>query len=96
MEAEEICKLCEQVPLDRFLGAIEERADLAERKGELLHDYKWFLEKTALTTEELGEEFGTEESKAAMFSRARRFGDNVHQVLNEVSRTTGYRRYLMV
>ena len=96
IEKEMISSLASSVPLDRFLAATEGDAGLDELCSEVLEDYQWFMERTALSTGDLRALFESKEDKQEMFSRAEKFGERVYGVLAHFAEKNDYHRFLVV
>jgi predicted nucleotidyltransferase len=96
IEKEHIVELTHLSPLERFMRATEAVKGLLGLRGEILRDYQWFLESTALTTEELHSNFETGESRIELFRRADVFGERVYDALAYFAKRNGYRRFLVI
>ncbi len=91
-----VVQLSERIPLDRFYLALEKLNDLHSLRSEILDDYAWFMEKTALSTEDLTVLFESKEEKIRMFQRADDFGLKVYKALAHCAESNGYSRYLVI
>lgn len=73
-------------PRERLLRVCEDRSDLQQMVGEVLDDYAWFLEQTALPTDELEALFSDEPSKQAMFGRAQTYTDRLYELIRAIDK----------
>ena len=96
IEKEHILELTKLSPLERLMRAIGNVNALSPLKREILRDYQWFLESTALTTEELHSNFETAEARTEFFRRADIFGERVYDILAYFAKRNGYTRYLVI
>lgn len=96
IEKEHILCLTRLSPLERFMRATEAVKGLEGLRAEILRDYQWFLQSTALTSEELHSQFETVEARTELFRRAEVFGDRVYDALAYFAKRNGYRRYLVI
>lgn len=93
---ERITSLTQSTPLERFLSATDGVTELEDCRSKILKEYQWFMECTALPTEELRALFGKPDGKSEMFSRAEEFGNLVYEALDFLADRNNYRRYLVV
>jgi predicted nucleotidyltransferase len=96
IEKEDILALTSLSPLERFMRATDGIKQLASLRSEILRDYHWFLESTALTSEQLHAQFDTMKERTELFRRADLFGDRVYDALAYFAKRNGYRRYLVI
>jgi hypothetical protein len=93
---EAILALTTQSPLERFLSATEGASGLNGLRDSVIEDYAWFMNLTALSTEELGERFSLKTERKVLFERADAFGQSIYSVLNVFAQQNGYSRYLII
>lgn len=96
IEREHILELTRLSPLERFMRATEAVRGLSGLRTEILRDYRWFLESTALTADDLHSNFETMEARVELFRRAEIFGERVYDALAYFAERNGYRRYLVI
>jgi predicted metal-binding transcription factor (methanogenesis marker protein 9) len=96
IEKDHILELVSLSPLERFMRATEGVKQLVSLRSEILRDYQWFLESTALTSEDLHAQFDTMEERTELFRRADLFGERVYDALAFFAKRNGYRRYLVI
>jgi hypothetical protein len=70
--------------------------DPKEISAPLVDGYAWFLEKTALTTDEITAFFNNKEEKKNMFVKGDEFGDLIFKILQDVTKNNNYMRYLVI
>lgn len=96
IERDDILEITSLSPLERFMHATDGVKALTGLRAEILRDYQWFLESTALTAEQLHAQFDTAEERTELFRRADLFGERVYDALAFFAKRNGYRRYLVI
>lgn len=91
-----IMALTRKMPLERLVDAIEPHPDLSATRKAIVEDYVWFMEQTALSTEDLQKRFVAVEEKGEMFRRADAFGARVYDALHFVAERNAYKRHLVI
>ncbi len=92
----DIVAITKRTPFQRFMHATRGITKLESARGAVAEDYVWFMQHTALKTDELQGHFTTLEERAEMFRRADVFGQRVYEVLRYFAATNRYERYLVV
>ena len=96
VEPKVVLSLLKNPPLDRLLSVLEPRPELHDLRDRIVDQYGWFLDKTALTTEEITKLFDDRETKSDMFRRGDAFGALVFEILKRVSSDDDYLRYMVI
>lgn len=81
---DEMLEIVSVTPRERLLKVAQ---DLPELRGDVqtvLDDYAWFLEQTALPTEQLEGLFMDKASKSAMFARASDYGAKLYALITKI------------
>jgi hypothetical protein len=96
IEPESIRELTRANPLHRLLTATEGVSNLAGVRRAILEDYRWFMELTGRSTDDLHAEFESKENRVELFRRAEIFGQRVYDVLAFFAARNNYSRYLVI
>lgn len=80
----EMLEIVSVTPRERLLRVADDIPELHDDVTRVLEDYAWFLEQTALPTNELESLFLDKESKAAMFARASEYGSKLHSLIRRI------------
>ena len=73
-------------PRERLLRVAADRSDLEGEVDSVLDDYAWFLEQTALPTDELEDLFRVEKSRKAMFERAQIYAERLYSLIHAIDK----------
>ena len=94
---EEVTKICHMTPAERLRSiAPTAMPALSLQIKHVLELYCWFLEKTALSTEQLELYFTVEKNRQEAFDNAQAFGDSFFEILKLIDQTNHNMRYLVV
>ncbi|MFF2387889.1 DUF294 nucleotidyltransferase-like domain-containing protein [Agromyces sp. NPDC058104] len=80
----ELVEIVSVTPRERLLKVAAERPDFRKAVDDILEDYAWFLEQTALPTEELEAKFVGKEIKTEMFARASVYGQKMFSLIRDI------------
>lgn len=92
----DVLKICHMTPTQRLVTAAGTNADARAKVIQALDRYAWFLQKTALSTEQLEKYFSVKSSRVEAFSQAREFGNEVFEALQILDKDHRSLRYLVV
>jgi len=81
---EEMSSIVSVTPRERLLRVSIDRPELVGKVDEILEEYAWFLEQTALPTEELDAKFLEKKSKTEMFARASEYGEKMFSLIEDI------------
>lgn len=81
---DELRDIVSVTPRERLLKVAADRPELESAVDNILEDYAWFLQQTALATEELDDLFRDKASKAEMFERASQYGGKLFGLLEQI------------
>lgn len=93
---EQIMNLGRLTPFERLQETVGERKMMHREFEALTDDYRWFLEITNVSEEDLLQQFHHKDFREDAFQRAERFGDNMYAIVREIAEETGYLRYLVI
>ena len=62
----------------------------------IFDEYRWFLELTGLSTDDLRAHFKSREERKQIFRRANEFGSKIYELLQLVDASSGIMRYLVI
>lgn len=80
----ELLEIMTATPRERLIKVATERSELTTAVDSILDDYAWFLEQTALPTEQLDDLFRDSASKTAMFERASQYGGKLYSLVSQI------------
>lgn len=92
----EVVRLCALTPLERIGDVSDRIPSVREHTSEVVDLYCWFLEQTALTTDNLEAMFVSKPQKTFAFDKAQRFGDLMFAILRAIDDDHPSLRYLVV
>ncbi len=81
---DELLEIVSVTPRERLLRVAEDIPALGPDISTVLEDYAWFLEQTALPTDELEGLFRDKESKSEMFARANTYGSKLYSLITKI------------
>lgn len=81
---DEMLEIVSVTPRERLLKVAEDLPALKADVETVLDDYAWFLEQTALPTDELEAFFMDKASKTAMFARASDYGSKLYALITKI------------
>ncbi len=93
---DDIVAITRRTPFERFMRATDAVADLRSVRASVAEDYAWFMQQTALKTDDLQGLFQGQQQRAEMFRRADVFGQRVYDVLRYFAARNNYERFLVV
>ncbi len=93
---EDILTMSQMAPLERMRTVISRNAEMKDIFDKLEEEYRWFLELTNVSEEELFESFKSKKLRTEAFQRADRFGEYVFTVTKEIAERNNYLRILLV
>lgn len=79
-----VIELTKATPRERLLSVRERLPAAMGSVDDILERYNWFLEMTALTTEELEKHFADKQRRIEMFAKAQAFGDSMFALLRQI------------
>lgn len=91
-----VVSLCKMTPVERLLMLHDQRPALGELIRVALELYYWFLDKTAASPAELEEYFSDRTNRVTAFENAKKFGDQIFDIVKVTAEETGTFRYLVV
>jgi predicted nucleotidyltransferase len=93
---DEIVKLVSRTPLERLRLAALSREKTRDLYREIVEEYRWFLEVTNVSEDDLIQRFHDKAFRSLAFERAEKFGDRMFTLIHEIAAETGYLRYLVI
>ena len=93
---EDVIKLVELTPRQRLQKISDYLPSSTKAIDKILIEYKWFLEMTGLSTQNLHKHFDDKNQRAIMFERANNFGDLMYSLLKIVDKKYEIFRYLVI
>lgn len=82
IDAKSVLELTKKTPYDRLALIPDRIPKTKDVVLEILESYSWFLDQTALVTEELDRKFSNEEQRSEMFAKAKEYGDLMFNLLS--------------
>ena len=92
----ELVSLCKLSPIEKLLKLTTRNPDLRPQVLSALQEYRWFLDKTALSSEQLESFFSKKRNRTTAFQHAKRFGDLMYEVVSKSASKTNTLRYLVI
>jgi len=89
---QQVVDITRMPPRNRLLLVKDRVPSAVQAVEDVLAEYAWFLEMTALTTEELEAHFDDKQKRCEMFDRANRYGDLVFELLRQIDQGNPQRR----
>jgi len=89
VRAEDIQRMVSITPRERLSLVAANAPHTAELVADILNDYSWFLEQTALPTEQLEAMFSNSENKRAAFKRGDDYGKKLYELLKLIDTDSG-------
>ncbi len=97
VQAADIKEMVGMPPLQRLAKVAENIPELSLDVDEIIEEYVWFLEQTALPTADLESKFSSREDKLRMFKRASSYGAKLFELIRKIDETSpGLLRALVV
>lgn len=93
---EELIATCQKTPVERLLSLAERRHSTKDAVATALTSYHWFLKKTEMSNPDLHEYFSVRENRVIAFQHAKKFGDQIFDIVKLASEEAGTFRYLVV
>lgn len=92
--------IVDTTPHERLTQVADLRPDTANAVQSVIEDYAWFLEKTALSTDDLQAEFDDKTERTRLFDRAGKYGDRMFDLLVAIDKkgdeSNHFLRYLVI
>lgn len=85
---EDLKTIVSSTPRERLLRVADQLPQLERKVDEILAEYAWFLEQTALPTEELEAKFSDPSDRREMFKRASEYGELLFGLLQGIDDAT--------
>ncbi len=92
----DVIELVKLTPRERLSQIPEKLPSTLDKVKDLLEQYDWFLEQTALTTEELHSKFSEKSSIQEMFAKAEYYGNTMFSLLEKADEELKIFRYLVI
>ncbi|KAA0570022.1 nucleotidyltransferase domain-containing protein [Azospirillum sp. Sh1] len=96
MRPEDVIDMISLTPLQRLEYACDNTADLEPLFVTARKQYVWFLEMTALPTDDLYAWFLDDANRSLAFQNAKQFGDTIFEILREVTTLNNYLRSIVL
>ena len=96
LSATEVERICALTPMERIAEVAERVPGAHPSANRALELYCWFLERTALSTEDLEAYSSSKDNKHEAFDYAQRFGDTIFDILRAIDADHPSLRYLVV
>lgn len=100
VQQDDVVALVGLTPVERLQRVTANLPDTSKQVDDVLVEYTWFLEQTALSKDELHARFRDKASKVAMFERANAYGQSMFALLKKIDEHAmddqGFLRYLVV
>lgn len=92
----DLIELTKNTPMDRLMDLKTHHSVDGTLLQKIREDYAWFLEITNIPEADLISYFQKRENKVDAFLRADKFGEKMFRLITELSRDSGYLRYLVI
>lgn len=82
IDAKSVLELTKKTPYERLALIPNHIPKTRDVVAQILESYSWFLDQTALKTEDLDKKFSNEEQRSRMFAKAKEYGDLMFNLLS--------------
>lgn len=86
---QDVFELCKLTPRERLESVKTHLPNISLTIDNVLTKYDWFLSKTGLSTSELESHFADKTRRTEMFDEARKYGDSIFNLLQQVDQSGG-------
>ena len=89
-------EIVQRTPMQRIMNLAKKNLNVSSIVDDIIEDYSWFLEVTGRSEEDVLKWIGDKKKRDKAFSRARKFGRNIHKMIEELPFDQEKMRYLVV